>query len=73
MFYSALSVVNIILFSLGATALHLCLLFQDCGHINSVHVPKQKNIVNLRQAAVVAFRVSKNLTYAGYVSKLSGN
>lgn len=48
----------------GATGLHLCLIFQDCGHIESVHIPRQKNIVHSREAAVVVFRDAESVTRA---------
>ncbi|KAE8745760.1 hypothetical protein FOCC_FOCC007556 [Frankliniella occidentalis] len=48
----------------GATALHLGLIFQDCGHIESVQIPKQKNIVNGREAGVVIFRDAESIPKA---------
>lgn len=40
----------------GARPIDLCLLFQDCGYIESVHVPKQEDNVQLREAGFVKFR-----------------
>ncbi|KAK3927178.1 RNA-binding protein 34 [Frankliniella fusca] len=48
----------------GATGLNLCLIFQDCGHIESVRIPKQKNIVNSREAGVVTFRDAESIPKA---------
>lgn len=43
----------------GTTKLHVCLTFQDCGHIIDVFIPKQKNIVNFKEAAYIEFRDSE--------------